>query len=69
MSVHVSSELPKEGFVRVETLAKMLGIAVVTTWRWSAKGKLPKPIRLSARCTVWRAEEIRDWMNAQGKAA
>ncbi|MFQ2601233.1 helix-turn-helix transcriptional regulator [Aeromonas caviae] len=64
-----ATELPKEGFVRVDTLARVLGIAVVTVWRWSAKGKMPQPIKLSERCTVWRAEEIRRWMNAQGKAA
>lgn len=69
MSLRTSSELPKEGFVRVGTLAKLLGIAVVTVWRWSASGKLPQPVKLSERVTVWRAEEIREWMNAQGKAA
>ncbi|AVP83141.1 hypothetical protein C7K70_03165 [Aeromonas hydrophila] len=69
MSLHASSELPKEGFVRVGTLAKLLGIAVVTVWRWTANGKLPQPVKLSERVTAWRAEDIRDWMNAQGKAA
>lgn len=68
MSLHTSLELPKEGFIRVGTLAKVLGIAVVTTWRWAAAGKLPQPIKLSERCTVWRVEEIRAWMNAQGRA-
>ena len=49
--------------------AALIGVDVVTVWRWSAKGKLPQPIKLSERCTVWRAEEVRAWMNAQGKAA
>lgn len=69
MSLHASSELPREGFVRVGTLAKVLGIAVVTVWRWTANGKLPQPVKLSERVTAWRAEEVRDWMNAQGKVA
>lgn len=67
--MHFHASLPAEGFVRVDTLAKVLDISVVTVWRWSARGKLPKPIKLSERCTVWRAEEIRHWMNDQGKAA
>jgi prophage regulatory protein len=69
MSLHTSSELPAEGFVRVGTLARLLGIATVTVWRWTANGKLPKPVKLSERVTAWRAEEVRNWMNAQGKAA
>jgi len=69
MSLHVSSELPREGFVRVGTLAKVLGIAVVTVWRWSADGKLPKPVKLSERVTAWRAEDIRDWMNIKNNSA
>lgn len=69
MSLHTSSELPAEGFVRVGTLAKVLGIAKVTVWRWTAKGSFPQPVKLSERVTAWRAEEVRDWMNAQGKTA
>ncbi|WP_310598002.1 helix-turn-helix transcriptional regulator [Aeromonas aquatica] len=69
MSLHASSELPREGFVRVGTLAKVLGIAVVTVWRWSANGKLPQPVKLSERVTVWRAEDIRDWMNIKNNSA
>ncbi|WP_323972266.1 helix-turn-helix transcriptional regulator [Aeromonas hydrophila] len=69
MSLHTLSELPQEGFVRVDTLAKVLGIAVVTVWRWSAKGNFPKPVKLSERVTAWRAEEVRAWMNARGEAA
>ncbi|WP_447769423.1 helix-turn-helix transcriptional regulator [Aeromonas veronii] len=69
MSLNSSLGLPLEGFVRAGTLAKVLGIAVVTVWRWSANGKLPQPVKLSERVTAWRAEDIRDWMNSQGKAA
>lgn len=69
MSLHASSELPREGFVRVGTLAKVLGIAVVTVWRWSANGKLPQPVKLSERVTAWRAEDIRDWMNIKNNSA
>ncbi|MEI4955502.1 helix-turn-helix transcriptional regulator [Aeromonas caviae] len=69
MSLKSVSGLPQEGFVRVGTLAKVLGIAKVTVWRWTAKGSFPQPVKLSERVTAWRAEEVRDWMNAQGKTA
>ena len=52
MSLHTSSELPAEGFVRGGTLARLLGIATVTVWRWTANGKLPRPVKLSERVTA-----------------
>ncbi len=61
--------LPAEGFIRVNQLSQILGVAIVTCWRWSAQGRLPAPLKLSERVTVWRVESIREWMDAQGKAA
>lgn len=55
--------LPQEGYIRAKALAPLLGISVVTLWRWSAAGKMPKPVRLSERVTAWRAEDVRMWMN------
>nr|WP_270831605.1 AlpA family phage regulatory protein [Aeromonas sp. QDB03] len=52
-----------EGYIRAKALAPLLGIAVVTLWRWSATGKIPKPVKLGERVTAWRAEEVRGWMN------
>ncbi|WP_338420515.1 helix-turn-helix transcriptional regulator [Aeromonas veronii] len=69
MSLNALSELPREGFVRVGTLAKVLGISVVTVWRWSASGKLPQPVKLSARITAWRTEDIRCWMHIKNNQA
>ena len=62
MELHAASKLPIEGFVRVGSLANILGVSVSTIWVWSRAGKLPKPVKLSERVTVWRAEEVRDWM-------
>ena len=39
-------------------LAKRYSVSRSTVWRWSARGILPAPIRLSACCTRWRLEEI-----------
>ncbi|MFM5237565.1 helix-turn-helix transcriptional regulator [Aeromonas veronii] len=62
MSLHVSSELPIDGFVRAATLAKVLGISVVTVWRWSAAGKLPKPVKISGKVTGWPVADVRAWI-------
>lgn len=66
---HQQVTLPTEGFIRVNQLSQILGVAIVTCWRWSAQGRLPAPLKLSDRVTVWRAEDIRAFINAQGKAA
>ena len=39
-------------------LARLPGIATATVWRWTANGKLPKPVKLSERVTAWRAEDV-----------
>ena len=61
--------LPTEGFIRAKQLSKILGVATVTIWRWSAQGRLPPPVKLSERVTAWEAGSIRAFINAQGKAA
>ena len=66
---HQQVTLPTEGFIRVNQLSQILGVAIVTCWRWSAQGRLPAPLKLSDRVTVWRAKDIRTFINAQGKAA
>jgi len=34
------------------------------TWRsWDAAGKIPRPVRIG-RSTLWRAEELRRWVDA-----
>ena len=61
--------LPAVGFVRQSSLLPMLGFSATTLWRRVKQGTFPQPVKLSERVTVWRAESIREWMDAQGKAA
>lgn len=55
---------------RPKQAAELLGIGLATFWRWSKeRADFPKPIRLSARCTVFDGEQLIAWRNAQGSAA
>jgi prophage regulatory protein len=45
-------------YVRAKQIAKDKGISVSTVWRWVQAGILPKPIKLTNRTTVWRAEDV-----------
>ncbi|WP_277755629.1 helix-turn-helix transcriptional regulator [Rosenbergiella metrosideri] len=36
-----------------------------TIWRRVASGSFPKPIKIFARFTAWRAEEVKEWIGQQ----
>lgn len=61
-------------FVRLSQLASkpdkpgLIGISAATLWRWVGLGVFPKPVKLSAGVTAWRAEDVRAWMAQQGGA-
>lgn len=45
-------------YIRAKTIAEDKGVSVSTVWRWVQAGILPKPIKLTNRTTVWRADDI-----------
>lgn len=63
MNLH---DVPVAGYLRQNQLVgSILPIGASTLWRWVKLGKFPKPIKLSERVTVWRAEDVRAWMDGQ----
>lgn len=53
---------------RPKQAAAFLGIALSTYWRWTKeRADFPRPIRLSARCTVIDGGELVAWRDAQAK--
>lgn len=51
-----------ERLLRISQLTAILGISRATIYRYIASGKLPKPVKLSARCVAWKASVISSWM-------
>ncbi len=52
--------------IRPKTAAELLGIGTSTFWRWAKeRSDFPKARRLSPRCTVFDAQEIITWRDAQ----
>lgn len=46
------------------TMAGKLCSKSLRTWRtWDAAGRIPRPIRIG-RSTLWRANELHDWVAA-----
>lgn len=57
------SVLPAVGFVRQKQLIPaIVPFSSATLWRKVASGEFPAPVKLSARVTAWRVEDVRAWM-------
>lgn len=60
MSSQLQSFRPKQA-------AELLGVGTATLWRWAKERQdFPRPIKLSPRCTVFSAEALKAWRDAQG---
>ena len=52
--------------LRPEQAAQLLGVTVRTVWRWlHERPDMPKPIKLSAGCTVFDRDELLAWRDSQ----
>jgi predicted DNA-binding transcriptional regulator AlpA len=53
-------DIPETGFLRLPQVLSVIPLGKTSWWEGVRSGRFPKPIKLSARCTAWRAEDIRD---------
>jgi prophage regulatory protein len=58
--------IPETGFMRQAQVLLFVPISRSTLWRRVKAGTFPEPVKLSARVTVWRAEDLRQWIAEQG---
>lgn len=49
-------------FYRLLHLTQTLDVSSSSIWAWVKKGTFPKPIKLSANCTAWNAEDVESWI-------
>lgn len=61
-----ATRLPETGFLRQQQVLVFVPISRSTLWRRVQAGTFPGPIKLSARVTAWRAEDVRQWIAEQG---
>ncbi len=55
---HKHTPLPETGFVRLPQILQVFPVSKSTWWLGVKDGRFPKPVKLSARITAWRAEDI-----------
>lgn len=51
--------MPAEGFIRLPTVLRILGVGRTSWWNGIKVGRYPKPVKLGPRTAVWRVEDIR----------
>lgn len=54
----VSEEVSNERYLRDTDVAQRYGVSRQTVWRWTAKGTLPEPSKLSEGVTRWRMSDL-----------
>ncbi len=54
---------PPGALLTIEQVAKRLGVARRSVWRWVEQGRLPAPLKLSGQCRRWRSEQLEEYLN------
>jgi prophage regulatory protein len=57
-------DVPETGFLRLPQVLSIIPVGKTSWWKGVKSGRYPKPVKLSERCTAWRAEDIRDLIKA-----
>ncbi len=61
-----NKDLPNTGFLRLTSVLKMIPISRTSWYEGIISGMYPKPIKLSARASAWRVEDIRELIQKLG---
>ncbi len=64
-----NSILPEVGFVRLPTVLQLIPVSRSAWWAGCKAGKYPAPIKIGARTTAWKAEDIRALIERIGTAS
>lgn len=54
--------LPQTGFLRLTQVLALIPVGKSSWWEGCKTGRYPKPVKLGPRTTVWRVEDIRDYI-------
>jgi predicted DNA-binding transcriptional regulator AlpA len=54
--------IPETGFLRQKQVLKFIPISKSNLWLMVREGRFPRPIKLGPRTTVWKAEELQEFI-------
>jgi predicted DNA-binding transcriptional regulator AlpA len=52
--------IPEIGFMRLPQVLEVIPLGKTSWWEGVKSGRFPQPVKLSPRCTAWKAEDIRE---------
>lgn len=58
-----------DALITVALTCHLTGLGRGSLYRKTKEGIFPKPVKLGARCTRWRAGDVMDWLKAQAQAS
>lgn len=64
----IESSVIETGFMRLPQVLRVVPLSASTIRRRCAAGIFPKPVKLGAKASAWRIEEVRAWIAAQGQS-
>lgn len=56
----LNDSTPKAGFMRLPEVLALYPVSKSNWWKGVQEGRYPAPVRLSARTTAWRVEDIQN---------
>jgi prophage regulatory protein len=63
----MDTNLPETGFVRLPQILAVYPVSRSSFWAGVKEGRYPAPVKLSARCTAWRVDDIRALIESTGQ--
>jgi predicted DNA-binding transcriptional regulator AlpA len=57
-----------DGYLRERQVLRLVPFSAATLWRKSKDGTFPKPVKLSAGVTAWKASAVLQWLAEREQA-
>ncbi len=65
----VSEKIEIDYFLRLPDVLKIIPVSRASWWAGVASGRYPQAVKLSPRCTAWRASDIKKLIEELAKGA
>lgn len=60
--VQQTQAIDSASYLRIRQVLELIPVSQSTIWYWCRRGTFPRPVRLSAAVSAWRAADVLDWL-------
>jgi prophage regulatory protein len=60
----LGSDLAGARLLRIADVCHLVGLSASQVYQLMVEGAFPQPLRLSSRCSRWRARDVQAWLEA-----